>query len=159
MIDRRAVVTGLAAVAVSPSLPANTAPLVRVADGIDICNDEICFCSDDPPAFVMARSRWHVHAHSSDAVTIRHCNSGLLFATDPDHGFDYFWLARYADEPTPWIALEPLRLIVRAAFSVACGASFKITPPHFRTYPPLHPYDAFKRPIIEGAPPLPRLAI
>ena len=158
MIDRRAVITGLAAVAIAGVPPARTVPLIRVARVLTIWDDDLTYYSNSPPGFVMARSRWHVHAHNADAVILRHCNSGLFFGTDPECGFDYIWLARRADEPAPSVAPETLRLIARAAFCVACGASYEITPPHFRSYPPLSPYHALKRPIIEGAPPLPLLA-
>jgi hypothetical protein len=105
-VDRREVITGLAAVAVAGfaccTLPGRAAPpLVCVGRP---------FAKDDPEAiryFLESHdpawnTGWHCHVHNFAQRTLRHRASGLTFATDPRNSgvvSDAVWLARPADAP------------------------------------------------------------
>ena len=153
-LDRRAFVTGLAAVAaagVTPALPAAAAPLVRSG---------VIFEPPHPYKFERPRSelilktaffsRWQIHSFGEGEHTIRHCRSGLTFA----HALRDFLaveLVCAADAlPLPFDAatLDRIGHAARMTSSANCGA--------WRTTPFFLSFDPDR--LEEDAPPLPRFA-
>ncbi len=139
-LDRREVVTGLAAVAVAgvvvPALPASAAPLVRYGRA---------FTPYDSEADRLVRSarrifwtsRWHVEIHGT-AQTIRHVDSGgQTFATDPELAY----AALYCQPRASWAYSR------RLMTDKGDGAFFL-----YASNTPI------PRLVTEDAPPLPRFA-
>jgi hypothetical protein len=123
-IDRRAFVTGLAAVAIAgvvPALPAAAAPLVRV--GLPFRRSDYVPDWFEDSIMTAYNTLWHVQRHSFSEWTIRHCDTGLMFATDPRAAFDVS-LARPADAPP--LSLDPalLDMVGNASRYVRTSAGF-----------------------------------
>ena len=102
-IDRRQVVTGLAAVAVTgvaPALPAMPLPQhVRYGRAFtpeDSEADRLVWSARR----IFWTSRWHVHLHSPTEQTYRHVDSGgVLLATDPNKPEHIWFVRRFREGP------------------------------------------------------------
>jgi hypothetical protein len=81
--DRRAIITGLAAVAVAgvtPALPASAAPLIRT--GLVFRRNEYKFVWSEDILQTALRSRWHFQQWGYPDRTICHCATRLMFTLE-----------------------------------------------------------------------------
>jgi hypothetical protein len=81
--DRRAIITGLAAVAVAgvtPALPASAAPLIRT--GLVFRRGEYAFDWSEDFLQTALRSRWHFQQWDYPDRTICHCATRLMFTLE-----------------------------------------------------------------------------
>jgi hypothetical protein len=102
-LDRRAFVTGLAAVAIVPALPAvpvlaDDAPLFVRAPRSFQWKPRRTRKQTSSALRVAAASRWHVDIRGRDDATYLHCQTEILFAAYPESP-GVIWLMRPAHEP------------------------------------------------------------
>ena len=181
-LDRRAIVTGLAAVAAAGVTPALSASATPIALRLVRTGHSYAWRSDDPRELITATfktamtSRWHVDMRGSDDVTYLHVPSGFHFAVYP-HRPNRIWRVCFADElklPT----YEPHNKLLGRAVVFAHDNSIALArgqrgrdgsfivdfaSPNYAALlaedaPPLPPVEAFTDAITEGAPPLPRVS-
>ena len=141
--DRRAVLTGLAAIVVAGVVPALPAGPALTRRG------------------VVLRSRWHYHEPVANELTIRHLDTGLTFQRRPTEADQYALVLVSAPLPVDATAIGT---IGRAARFVSLHACMVLTcrPEHqgavfFRYRPDADPDDPYYHPLTEDAPPLPRI--
>jgi hypothetical protein len=163
-LDRREVISGLAAVAVAgvvtPSIPTSAAPLVRYG---------LAFTPDDSEADRLVRrarrifwtSRWHVEIHSPTEQTFRHVDSGgQTFATDPDEPENIWFIRRVRARPYQIDHLADLAYAALYCQPRACWAYRRrlLTDGREGAFFLYASDTPIPRLVTEDAPPLPRFA-
>jgi hypothetical protein len=151
MIDRRQLVTGLAAVAVgfaAPSLP--PVPLVRT--GLTFRSGDYAYGWKQDFASKAFYSLWQLDAWDEVASTIRHCDTGLIFATQ----FTHTELLLPAAMTLPTDA-EMIDTIGHAADLASVFARFRRHKHAGAFFYTNEGDDEHRRTITADAPPLPRV--
>jgi hypothetical protein len=164
-LDRRTVVTGLAAVAVAgvavPTLLAAAAPLVRIGRA---------YTPEDSEADRLVRSArrifwtspWHVHIHSPIEQTFRHVDSGgVTLATDPNEPEHVWFVRRFREQPQKYDHLADLAYAALYCQPRACWAYGRRLLMDGRDEGAFFLYASdtpIPRLVTEDAPPLPRFA-